>query len=299
MTKRKKIIISVSVLVSAAIILTACLLLVFLLKPKPAENVFVEAGDYQIFVKTVPSEENHSYRFKFSSSEGEIVIDSESHILDITEHLWNGKLKVGTSYRVSVCLVEPSGILAGNYSKETALTPSLKLKSPVLNFDEEESRISWQAVRGAEFYSIYYSTENGLVKETTTNLSFALTRIRGGERNIFVTAGSSNSFLIESDKSNTVKATVIHILPEFTSAYIDQDFVVHIVSPEQVAGVVLCDTSLNIDYKIEKFDVSRQGENYVLSFSAAGVYMQGKAFTVRPLSDAWNIFNGKAITLES
>lgn len=297
-SKRKKIIISVSVLLSAAVILTACLLLVFLLKPKPAERVFVEAGDYQIFVKTDASEQNHSYRFKFAFGEEEFVVDSQSHILDVTEHVWNGKLKLGTSYRVSVCLVEPSGVLAGNYSRETVLTPRLKLKSPTVTFSEEDVRISWQAVRGADFYNIYYSTQNGLAQEKTASLSFDLSRIIGGKHNIFVTAGSANTFLKESDKSNTITATITHTLSEFTAAYIDQDYVVHITSPEKVPAIVLRDLQSGIDFTIEEFDVIKEGESFVISFSAAGVYSQDKTFTVRPLGDAWNVFNGKATVLE-
>ena len=297
-SKKKKIIITVSVLVCAAIIMLTSLLLVFLLKPDSAKGVIIEARDYQVFVKTDIVEENRTYRFKFTSNGESKEINSDSHVLEITDLLWNGELQLGKEYRVSVCLVEPSGILAGDYSNESVFTPSLKLKSPVISYNEQECKISWEAVQGADFYNVCYIDGTELVKEQTTELSFGLTKLKGGERNVFVTASSVSSYLKESDNSNFVNVTITHTLQAFSRATIDHEHFVSIISPEKVDGIVVVTGSDNKRLVITEFETIKTVNGYELFFSADSFYKSGEAIYVMPKADQFNIFLGQPTLVE-
>ena len=295
-SKKKRNIILISVIAAVVVILTASLLLVFLLKPNPANAVEVIATDHQIFVKAAINEEERTYKFKFECDGQVEEIPSTSNILEITDYLWSGQLELGKLYKVSVCQIEPSGVLAGDYGQATSFIPTLKLQSTNVIYDESTKIISWQEIKGADFYYVAYNDGLDVIKVRTDDTAFDTTLLKGGERNIFVTAASNNNYLLESNASNLINTVVIHNISEFTTAFIDVNYTVNILSPERVSGIVLNDGKE--DHVITSFTIAPFEEGYRITFSAKLFAGEGKRLTVKPLADDFNIFNGNVTVVE-
>lgn len=292
-SKTKKIIITSCVIGGAILILVACLLLVFLLKPNQGEALKVETVGNHIIVSAQPEEER-TYRFRFANGDEVKTFDSTSSQFDITELLWNGELSFGASYQVSYCLIEPTGILAGEFSEEITYVPVMRLDAPVVSLDEQTFSLSWQAVRGADHYIIYYYDGENLIATQVEETNFDLTQIKGGERQVFVTSASNQAFFYESELSNVISATITHTLVEFDSAYIDENYVLHIVTTEQPQGI---DISVNgQQYYVGEgdFDISATQTGYEITFSAALFYQPGADIQVSPHPDLYNIFIGES-----
>lgn len=301
--KNKKLIaILVSVGVVVALALTACLLAMFLLKPAQGGTVEILSFDHQIFVKTGVSEDERTYRFKFKSSSSTVEINSESNVLDITQKLLDDELHVGTMYEVSVCMVEPSGILAGDYGKATTFTPTLILAAPQISLNAEDGKtLSWQAVEYADYYTVCYYDGSTLEKLSVTGTEFDITTILGGERQIFVTSHSNRNGLKESEKSNVVETTVIHKMNTFVSGTVSaKTKTVTIVAAEKISGIVLTDESDNSKYTIIDFTSRKIATGYEITFNIGLIYTsEGQTFLAKPLEDDYNTFVGEEIRLSN
>ncbi len=288
-SKTKKIIIISSVVGGTILILIACLLLVFFFKPDQGEKLQVENISNHIYI-SAPYAEEKTYNFKFTNGDEIKTFNSVSRQFDITELLWNGELSFGTQYNISYCLVEKSGILAGEYSDSIEYTPTIKLDAPVVNFDDLTCTISWQQVRGAEFYNLYYFDGDQLVSLDVDDTSFDLSLIKGGERQVYVTSNSNQSFFFESENSNIISTTVIHKLLPFINAYIDQFYNIHILSTESVEGVdVFVSDQM---YYVDKndFESIKTNEGYEIIFSAQLFYNDNVQIKVRPSQNIFNVY---------
>lgn len=297
---RKLLMILIPVIVGVVLVLTACLLAVFLSKPGQAGEVEIKSYDRQVFVKTKVEEDQRTYRFKFTANGKSVVISSESNMLEITQALLDDKLHLGTTYDVQVCYVDPSGILAGDYGKATSFTPTLRLANPVITLSEEDGKtISWQSVEYADFYNVCYYDGSMLEKIKTTQTSFDLSAIKGGQRQVFVTSASNRTGLRESEKSNIVSLNVTHQMKAFTSGTVDKVTKrVSIISPESVDGIVLTDLLNNLEYNIVDFTTAKSADRYVITFSINLIYTTDEqTFSVKPLADEYNLFSGEAIEL--
>lgn len=297
---RKLLMILIPVIVGVVLVLTACLLAVFLSKPGQAGEVEIKSYDRQVFVKTKVEEDQRTYRFKFTANGKSVVISSESNMLEITQDLLDDKLHLGTTYDVQVCYVDPSGILAGDYGKATSFTPTLRLANTSIALNDEDGKtISWQSVEYADFYNVCYYDGSMLEKIKTTQTSFDLSAIKGGQRQVFVTSVSNRMGLRESEKSNIVSLNVTHQMKAFTSGTVDKVTKrVSIISPESVDGIVLTDLLNNVEYNIVDFTVAKSADRYVITFSINLIYTtDDQTFSVKPLADAYNLFSGEAIEL--
>lgn len=297
---RKLLAILIPVIVGVVLALTACLLAVFLSKPGQAGEVEIQSYDRQVFVKTKVEEDQRTYRFKFTANGESVVIGSESNVLEITQALLDDKLHLGTTYDVQVCYVDPSGILAGDYGKATSFTPVLRLANPVITLSEEDGKtISWESVECADFYNVCYYDGSVLEKIKTTQTSFDLSGIKGGQRQVFVISVSNRTGLRESEKSNVVSLNVTHQMKAFTSGTVDKVTKrVSIISPESVDGIVLTDLLNNLEYNIIDFTTAKSADRYVITFSINLIYTNDdQTFSVKPLADEYNLFSGAAIEL--
>lgn len=297
---KKSIIILILVTVGIVLALTACLLAVFLSIPKNGEEIQILSYDHQVFVKTDVKEKERTYRFKFECESDMVEIDSDSNVLDITQKLYDDELHLGTTYDVSVCLVEPAGILAGEYGKVKTFTPTLSLRAPEISLNAEDGKtLSWQAVEHADYYTVCYYNVSTLEKVTVSGTEFDITSLLGGERQIFVTSHSNRKGLNESEKSNAVEATIVHGLQNFVRATVDrQTKQVNIVSAENVGGIVLTDVKNGCDYRIVNFTSVKTTEGYAISFNIGLIFVEeDQTFLVRPLDDVYNIFTGEATEL--
>lgn len=297
---KKSITILVSVAVGIVLALTACLLAVFLSVPKNGGAVEILGYDHQICVKTDVREKERTYRFKFECESGTTEIDSVSNVLDITQKLYDDELHLGTVYNVSVCLVEPSGILAGEYGKVATFTPTLRLTAPEITLSEEDGKtLSWQPVARADYYTVCYYVGSEFEKVVVSGTEFDVTSLLGGERQIFVTSHSDKKGLTESEKSNVVATTVFHSMQNFIRGSVNaQTKQVSIVAAENVGGIVLTDVKNSCDYRIVNFTSAKTAEGYVLSFNIGLIFVEeDQTFLAKPLDDLYNTFTGEATEL--
>lgn len=292
MTKKKKIITIVSISVSLVLVLTVCLLLVFLLKPQKANTVSVINTGQNIYVKSSVAEGEKTYRFKFVSGDEIREFDSSSHLFDITNLLWNGDLNFGDNYSVSVCYVDSSGILAGDYSESVNFVAQIKLASPEVSIDEQNLFLNWENIQGADFYFINYYDGNQFVKIKSYETSFELSTIKGGDRNIYVTSASEHEYFLESEKSNTLSVQVIHELLEFDSAFLNsENKTITIYANEFIDEILL--TVDGEQYKIYDFDIIQNDGEFEITFSISLIYNSSATFKVSPAGDLYNVFNGE------
>lgn len=292
---KKLIIILVSVAVGVVLALTACLLAVFLSKPTSGGEVVVLSYDHQIFVKTDIKEEQRTYRFKFETTGQMVEIDSDSNVLEITEELLADQLHLGVTYDVSVCLVEPSGILAGEYGKAKAFTPSLSLRAPQISLSAEDGKtLSWQAVDYADYYTVCYYDGSTLEKFAVSDTQFDTSLLMGGDREVFVTSHSNKLGITESEKSNEIHTTILHELKGFSRGTVNkQTKQVSVVSEENVTGIILVDEKHSQEYRIVNFTKTKTVAGYTVSFNIGLIYTEDdQTFLVKPLDDLYNTFTG-------
>lgn len=294
-SKKKKIIIGVSVGISVAVALIVIILCLVLLKPNQGKNLEIVDAGQQIFVQAEDAGEDYTYRFKFVQNDNETTFDSSTRTLDLTEKLWNGELKLGLQYKISVCYVDSAGVLSGDYSEEISYTFKLKLASPTISING--SVISWEEVRGADFYTIRYAVGNEILSVETDVTSFDLSKLPGGERTVFVTSGSKSSGLIESDSSNQITTVVNHSYQEFEYAYLDlKTFVLTIVASEKVGAVKIRDNLRN-EYIADNLIYESSHAGWNIKIDVKGIYKTGTTLTVQPEEDEFNSFSGKATTV--
>ncbi len=294
-SKKKKIIIGVSVGISVAVALIVIILCLVLLKPNQGKNLEIVDAGQQIFVQAEDAGEDYTYRFKFVQNDNETTFDSSTRTLDLTEKLWNGELKLGLQYKISVCYVDSAGVLSGDYSEEISYTFKLKLASPTISING--SVLSWEEVRGADFYTIRYAVGNEILSVETDVTSFDLSKLPGGERTVFVTSGSKSSGLIESDSSNQITTVVNHSYQEFEYAYLDlKTFVLTIVASEKVGAVKIRDNLRN-EYIADNLTYESSHAGWNIKIDVKGIYKTGTTLTVQPEEDEFNSFSGKATTV--
>lgn len=291
-SKRKKIIITLSVVIGAILILVASLLLVFLLKPDKGEQLRVDTINNRIYI-SAQQEDERTYVFKFANGDEVKTFDSASSQFDITELLWSGELSFGTSYEISYCLVEPSGILAGEFSEPILYTPVIRLDAPVVSFNEETFLISWETVRGAEFYNIYYYDGSDLIASQVEGTSFDLTQIKGGDRQVFVTSSSNQSFFYESELSNVISTTITHTLAPFDNAFIDENYDLHIITIDNIDGVDVLVGEQKYFVSKNDFVITKTQTGYEIIFSAKSFYKPGQQIKVMPHADEFNIYTSE------
>ena len=294
-SKTKKIIISCSVIGGAILILVACLLLVFLLKPKQGAELEAKTVGNHIYICTQPEQER-TFKFKFVGDGVEKVFDSVSSQFDITELLWSGELSFGTEYQISYCLVEPTGILAGEFSEEISFVPTIRLDAPTITLDEQGSTISWQEVRGAEYYVLYYNDGGNTISCKVEGTSFDVSQIKGGERQIYVTSSSDQTYFYESEMSNVISCTVEHQIAEFESAYIDEQLNLHIIAAEIPPAITMFVGKTEYTVEMQQCQVVALPQGYEIEFSVKLVYGGGE-ITVCPKGDDFNIFSGEPTTV--
>lgn len=295
MSKKKKIIIGcsiASVAVIAVIVLVLCLVV---FKPDPGRSVQVVLSGEQVYIQAQEAEDDYTYRFRFQQNGNEVFYDSASRTLDITDELWQGYIALGQPYNISVCYVDSAGVLSGNYGEAISYTFTLQLASPTLQLDG--TTISWQAVRGADFYTIRYSLDDQIISLTTDLLSYDLSNLHGGVRSISVTSNSASANYRESVSSQPITATIHHELPAFQSASLNtQNLTLTITSSEYFSQALLTDDQ-GQEYLLSGLTCSRLGNTYVSSVVIRSVYSQGRTYFVRPVADSYNSFSGSATTV--
>lgn len=294
-SKKNKIIIivsAISVVIIATVVLILCLIV---FKPETGKKVNVLSVGDKIYVQADEAEDDCTYRFRFQNGETEKFYDSNARTLDITEQIWQGYIAVGQPYNISVCYIDSGGVLTGDYGEAISHTFSLKLSTP--NVSLEGNQISWEAVRGAEFYTIYYPYGDKIISVTTDLLTFDLSTIHGGNRMVSVTSCSTNVNYRESEPSNIITLLVEHELFEFVSSSLNQQtFELTIIGKEYFENAVLTDKDGD-EFILRDLNCSKSGSYYIASVNIRAYFNQNNQYFVKPLADEYNLFNGQAISV--
>lgn len=287
--KQKIIIISVvsALLVITAIILFLCL---FVFKPKSAPSVEVILAGEQVFVKVDESEKDYAYRFRFQENNNEVCYDSSTSVLNITEELWQENLKIGVQYNISVCYIDSGGVLCGDYSQPIEYTFNIKLSSPVLSLNE--NILSWEEVRGADYYNVSYYFIDRTFNISTSTLQFDLTTIPGGKYNVNVTSCSNKENFQQSQESQ-ITVELNHNLMPFLSATINpQTFILTVDGNEYIPAIRLTDDVGN-SYLLKDFSIEKSSNGWRYRIDVKAIYVSGRIYYVSPEPFEFNSYQGQ------
>ena len=280
-SKKKKIIIGVSVGVSLAVIIAVIVLCLVLLRPSEGKNVSVILSGEQIFVQADEADEDYTYRFRFVSNGEERLYDSASRTLDITEEFWQGNLRLGENYTISVCYVDSAGVLAGDFGQEIVSSFNLKLASPDVSL--ADGILTWD-------HTIYFSLGDELESMTTQELFFNLSALPGGERSVVVTSCSNDEHYIESQPSTQFTASVLHQIPAFDRAFLNPTTgVLTIESSEKVSAIRVMD-NLGDSFLIKQLAYEYSNGSWLITANMQAIYQSGTTYTVQPEADEFNIY---------
>ncbi len=292
MSKKNKIIIIISALSLAVITAVVLVLCLIVFKPDVGKKVTVLNSGEKVYVQADEAEDDCTYRFRFVNGSVEKIYDSSTRTLDITEQIWQGYIAVGQPYKISVCYVDNGGVLTGDYGEEISHTFSLQLGAPNVSLDG--NILSWDAVRGAEFYTLRYTYGDQVISVTTDLLTFDLTTLHGGTRSVSVSSCSSNVNYRESASSKSFTVLISHALSEFISSSLNtQTYNLTITGKEYFESAVLVDESGN-EYILNNLDCKKSGSNYVVNVNIRAYYKTNVNYYVKPLADAYNSFDGQA-----
>ena len=294
-SKKNKIIIivsAISVVIIATVVLILCLIV---FKPETGKKVNVLSVGDKIYVQADEAEDDCTYRFRFQNGDTEKFYDSNTRTLDITEQIWQGYIAVGQPYNISVCYIDSGGVLTGNYGESLSHTFVLKLSSP--NVSLEGNQISWEAVRGAEFYTIYYPYGDQIISVTTDLLTYDLSDLHGGTRTVSVTSCSTNVNYRESESSNIITLLVEHELFEFVSSSLNQQtFELTIIGKEYFENAVLVDKDEN-EFILKNLDCKKSGSSYIVNVNVRAYFKPNTQYSVKPYAYEHNTFNGLPISV--
>ncbi len=216
-SKQKMLIIISTIILSVlAIIGLATAFLLSYNGYSPAQPVVFDDGK-NIYISCQANENYNGYRFKFSSSDNEIIIDSKTNIISSSDAIKNN-VKLGVTYDISACYLADKEGNNSEYSKEIKWQCCQYLASPKIEFKEEQKLLIWDAVENADFYKVFIS---GITEPfTVTEQKFDLNSIEGGERTFSVIAdvNENKTYLKASVSSNEINIRLIQTLPSFSSS---------------------------------------------------------------------------------
>lgn len=181
----------------------------------PAAPSILDDGK-NIFITTSLNENYKAYRFKFLSSTGEIIVESSDNVLTM-EELKQTSLEIGGRYSISACYVGETEGSSSPYGDYTRWTYVQYLDAPSLSQDAENEKICWEAVPNATYYTVYYKDEGELKTKQTTDLFYDYSTLTGGEREFFVSAGSTDLNYMTSGFSNTLVFNHVYKMQELDS----------------------------------------------------------------------------------
>ena len=144
---------------------------------------------------SVNSNNNYrGYRFVFASNGEELVFESEDNVI-ILEDLEG--LQAGTTYQIRACYLGETESANSDYSQAVSWTCYLRLKTPVLSYDEG-GLLSWNAVENADYYNLQIISGAQTFTLNVTETSYDLNNIDGGQLKIFLSARSNSQYLEQS-----------------------------------------------------------------------------------------------------
>lgn len=282
----------------SACLFLAGLVFVFMLNfsiSRPLEVRITEANG-NIYVESSKNPTDNGYIFRFVSGNKEIFKESDLSVLDISQLAGIDKdIQVGEECYVSVMF--KNEINGGNsrFSNPVKWRAKKYLQAPEINI--LNGKICWDAVEDATSYTIFYNTKGEVLTQITSRTYYDLSKLVGGEREIFVVANSSNPNIKDSNASNKKNVIIIHEIPAFESATYSKDTgELTVVSSEIVDALVL--SVGDNQYLIEDFGVVKNYSNYTFTADISYFYVDGVSIYVKAREDEYNIYSTLPINVK-
>ncbi len=268
----------------------AVLTTVFILnfnKTYPDAVRFIDNNGH-IYCSAEANDSFYGYRFKFDDGEKVYTFDHDDSLLEVNN--LEG-IKVGTTYKVTVCYLGEFEGGNSEDSKPVTWQAYTYLDTPVLSI--ENDKISWNAVTGADYYYVYYSsTSLDYIKVANPEISFS--KLPAGVIDISVVAKSDYSYLKTCRLPAKTRVTVRKELKSFTSVSLSTQNYLTITGTELVDRIEIL-ISGQVYYSSD-FTVTSTSGGYTFKVDISAVRGTSSDIGVRPSSTNNYIFyNGDYI----
>ena len=167
---------------------------------------------------SVNSNNNYKgYRFVFTSNEDELVFESEDNVI-ILEELEG--LQAGVTYQIKACYLGETESANSDYSKAVGWRCYLRLQTPEISYDKS-GLLSWNAVQNTDYYKLQIISETQIFTVDTTETSYDLNNIDGGQLKIFLSARSNNAYIEQSPLTDALSVDFYKTFKDFEYVSID------------------------------------------------------------------------------
>lgn len=167
---------------------------------------------------SVNSNNNYKgYRFVFTSNEDELVFESEDNVI-ILEELEG--LQAGVTYQIKACYLGETESANSDYSKAVGWRCYLRLQTPEISYDKS-GLLSWNAVQNTDYYKLQIISETQIFTVDTTETSYDLNNIDGGQLKIFLSARSNNAYIEQSPLTGALSVDFYKTFKDFEYVSID------------------------------------------------------------------------------
>ena len=167
---------------------------------------------------SVNSNNNYKgYRFVFTSNEDELVFESEDNVI-ILEELEG--LKAGVTYQIKACYLGETESANSDYSKAVGWRCYLRLQTPEISYDKS-GLLSWNAVQNTDYYKLQIISETQIFTVDTTETSYDLNNIDGGQLKIFLSARSNSAYIEQSPLTGALSVDFYKTFKDFEYVTID------------------------------------------------------------------------------
>lgn len=167
---------------------------------------------------SVNSNNNYKgYRFVFTSNEDELVFESEDNVI-ILEELEG--LQAGVTYQIKACYLGETESANSDYSKAVGWRCYLRLQTPEISYDKS-GLLSWNAVQNTDYYKLQIISETQIFTVDTTETSYDLNNIDGGQLKIFLSARSNSAYIEQSPLTGALSVDFYKTFKDFEYVTID------------------------------------------------------------------------------
>ena len=290
MSKKSKIILIFTLSLTCVIFsgLFACVFLMNYDRSKPAEVRLIDVNG-MVYAQAEINNEYYGYRFKFESQSGEVIINSASSRIALSQR---EDFVLGEEYKISVQYLGEMEGANTQFSNPVKWNAVYRLSAPEVTITD--GLLQWNVVKKADYYEVY-SGESAPRRVTDT--SFNTTSIAGGPQTFFVVAKSGKAFIEASAASNSIEQTVTYHLSDFSDVSFDRTTSTLRVTYSreiQYIKVIL----MNGEYFV-KANLASQSEGYVYTANIEPIIsVNDITMYVMPADlDQYNIYVGMGVSV--
>lgn len=293
--KRSKLIIIFSVIL--AIIAVGGIAITFLMNYNtfsPSAPTILDDGQ-NVYISTTMNDNYKGYRFKFvDEDDNEIVIDSKINQIHVDD-LLQKDIQLGKTYKISTCYLAENVGNNTEYSKTVTWKCQTYLDMPTVSYNAFSFMLNWNEVDGADYYRIYINDREDYIQ--TTESSYDLKLLEGGEKTIEVVGYSNNENFLTSNKSNTIKFTLNHYLQPFNSIDFDSETkIITAIAPSKYEKIVIYLDDREIEFNVNDSIISEnqveEEIEYTYTIDITTIYNGEETIGISPCTVGYYIYDG-------